>query len=133
MAMVPSGPAHTFAETRMKGETLMQHKDLNQLLCAATINVRFRETLLRDPAQAIAAGYFGHTFSLTPEERELVIGIQAQQLEDFAAQVYCWISGNNSGSGHNDHRKNGNGHRQDATPLSDYFVDLSRARVPVPA
>jgi len=112
----------------------MKHKALNQLLCAATVNVRFRETLLRDPAQAIATGYFDHTFALTPEERELVIGIQAQQLEDFAAQVYRWISGGNNGNGHSDHKKNGNGngHRRDALFSSDY-VDLYRAGVPVHA
>ena len=45
----------------------MKHKGLNQLLCAATVNNRFRETLLHNPAQAIATGYFDHTFSLTPE------------------------------------------------------------------
>ena len=39
----------------------MNHKSLNELVCAATVNVRFRETLLRDPAKAIAAGY--HTLN----------------------------------------------------------------------
>ncbi len=78
----------------------MQHKSLNQLLCAATVNGRFRETLLHDPAKALAAGYCDHTFALTPEERELVLGIQARRLEDFAAQVYGWLSAN------------GNGHKQ---------------------
>lgn len=90
----------------------MKHKSLNQLLCAATVNVRFREALLRDPAQAIAAGYFDHSFSLTPEERAMVVGIQAQRLEDFAAQVYHWISGGSAGNGYNGngHNGNGNGH-----------------------
>jgi len=81
----------------------MNHKSLNQLLCAATVNRRFCQTLLQNPSQAIATGYLGQTFALSPEERELVTGIRAQQLEDFAAQVYCWIS---SGS------RNGNGHLQ---------------------
>jgi len=75
----------------------MKHKSLNQLICAATINGRFRDLLLRDPAQAIAAGYYDHGFSLTPEERNLVIGIRARKLEDFAAQVYQWVSGTGSG------------------------------------
>ena len=75
----------------------MMHRGLNQLLCAATVNVRFRETLLRNPTQAIATGYFNHRFSLTPDEHRLVTGIQANQLEDFAAQVYCWISSNTGG------------------------------------
>jgi hypothetical protein len=77
----------------------MKHKGLNQLLCAAVVNTKFRETLLRSPAQAIASGYLEHSFSLTPEEKKLVIDIQAPQLEDFATQIYRWISGN--GNGHN--------------------------------
>lgn len=72
----------------------MKHKSLNQLLCAAVINGRFREILLRDPAQALASGYYEHSFSLTAEERDLVMGIRAQKLEDFAEQVHRWISGN---------------------------------------
>jgi len=95
----------------------MKHKDLNQLLCAATVNGRFRETLLRNPAQAVAMGYLDHTFSLTPEEKEMVISIQARQLEDFAAQVYHWISGDG----------NGNGHQHSTLNAIESFVDLSRA------
>jgi hypothetical protein len=78
----------------------MQHKSLNQLLCAATVNGRFRETLLCNPAKALATGYGEHTFALTSEERELVLGIQAHRLEDFAAQVYGWLSTNGNGNGH---------------------------------
>jgi hypothetical protein len=70
----------------------MKHTSLNQLLCAAAINRQFREVLLRDPAQALATGYQGQTFALTPEERQVVTGIQAEQLADFAAQVYGWMS-----------------------------------------
>jgi hypothetical protein len=80
----------------------MQHKSLNQLLCAATVNGRFRETLLHNPAKALASGYCDHTFALTPEERELVLSIQAHRLEDFAAQIYGWLltKGNGNGNGH---------------------------------
>lgn len=131
----------------------MKHKSLNQLLCAATVNVRFREVLLRDPAKAIATGYFDHSFALTPEETELVCGIQAKGLEDFAAQVYHWISGaapanghNGNGqhrssqnaavmsgrygynglgrNGHNGNGHNGNGHKQDLLTPADGTVDL---------
>lgn len=110
----------------------MKHKGLNQLLCAATVNNGFRETLLHNPAQAISTGYFDHTFSLTPEERDLVISIQAQKLEDFAAQVYHWISGygNSNGNGKNG---NGNGHRQKTRVTAEPYVELYNARVPVPA
>lgn len=112
----------------------MNHKSLNQLLCAATVNVRFRETLLRDPAKAIASGYFDHSFALTEEEQDLVIGIQAQRLEDFAAQIYHWISdsGNGfNGNGRNGKKYNGNGRNgtgQKRDPLpADTMVDVYRA------
>ena len=114
----------------------MKHKGLNQLLCAAVVNDRFCETLLRNPAQALALGYYDHTFSLTAEERDMVIGIHAQKLEDFAAQVHRWISGN--GDGRSDRRsgryssheaRNGNGkHKQLGT--KERLVELYRAPVP---
>jgi hypothetical protein len=91
----------------------MKHKGLNQLVSAATVNGRFCNALLRNPAQALAVGYFGHSFSLTPEERDLVVGIQAQRLEDFAAQVYSWMrlgGKNHNGNGYNGNGHNGNGH-----------------------
>ena len=118
----------------------MNHKSLNELVCAATVNVRFRETLLRDPAKAIASGYFGHSFALTQEERDLVVGIQAKGLEDFAAQVYNFVSGNgngttpsryghngHNGNGHNGNGRNGNGRKKELVPSADTLVDLYRA------
>lgn len=85
----------------------MKHKGLNQLLSAATINNRFCDTLLHDPAEALTAGYFGQAFSLTPEERDLVIGIHAQRLEDFAEQIHCWMRLNRNGHSGNGHGNNG--------------------------
>jgi hypothetical protein len=87
----------------------VNHMGLNQLLCAAVVNNQFRETLLRDPGKAIATGYLDHNFTLTPEERDLVIDIKAAKFEDFAAQVYDWVSGNGGGYG-----LNGNGRRLQA-------------------
>jgi len=78
----------------------MKHRSLNQLLCAATVNGRFCETLLRNPAQAISVGYFNHSFALTPEERDMVVSIRAHRLEDFAAEVYRWLSTSGNGNGH---------------------------------
>lgn len=104
----------------------MNHKGLNQLLCAALVNDQFRDVLLRDPAQALATGYFDQTFSLTSEEQDLVIDIRAQRLEDFAAQVYRWISGDGSRRG-NGHK--GNGHGYDPLDSTEAFVDLYRAGV----
>jgi len=74
----------------------VNHRGLNQLLCAAVVNERFRTTLLRNPAQALEAGYCGHSFVLTTEEQALVVSIRAGQFEEFAAKVHSWISGNGS-------------------------------------
>ncbi len=104
----------------------MQHKALNQLLCAATVNVQFRETLLHNPAQAIATGYLGHQFCLTPEERDMVLGIQAGGLEDFAAQVYHWISRNGTG-------KKGLKHGPDLLVPADPYGEPYRVGLSVPA
>jgi hypothetical protein len=106
----------------------MNHKGLNQLLCAAIVNDRFRDVLLRDPAQALATGYFDQSFSLTSEEQDLVTDIRAQRLEDFAAQVYRWISddGSHRGNGHN-----GNSRGYNPLDSTEPFVDLYRAGVTV--
>jgi hypothetical protein len=81
---------------------------LNQLLCAATVNSRFRDVLLRDPARALSTGYYGQSFALTSEEEALVLGIRAHRLEDFAAQVFEWLSASthsHDGSGRGTTRK----------------------------
>ena len=119
----------------------MSHKGLNQLLCAAVINQRFRETLLHNPAQAISAGYLGQSFSLTPEERNMVVDIRVRQLEEFAGQVHAWISGNGSGNGYrvnslNGKGNNGNGtigrhgHKHNPPRSAEPFFDLVRAPIP---
>jgi len=86
----------------------MNHKSLNQLVCAATVDRRFCDMLLRDPAGALTAGYLDHTFALTAEERDLVVGIRAHALEEFAEAVYHWIS-TEASPGRNGHGKT-NGH-----------------------
>ncbi len=117
----------------------MNHKSLNELLCAATVNARFRETLLHDPERAVAAGYFDHSFALTQEERDLVVNIQAQDLADFASQVYTFITGNGNGTtpsryahnvrngnGQNGNGRNGNGRKKELWTSADAMVDLYR-------
>lgn len=115
----------------------MQHKGLNQLLCAALINGRFRDTLLRNPARALATGYYDHTFPLTPQERDLVLDIKAQHIEDFAAQVHQWIADNGRSrgytlgtSGHSGLGRNGNGHKKTPLEALEPFVDSYHAPVP---
>ncbi|NIV36343.1 MAG: hypothetical protein GWN58_44945 [Anaerolineae bacterium] len=85
---------------------------------------------MRDPAKAIASGYFGHSFALTQEERDLVVGIRATGLEDFAEQVHRFISGNGKAParGRYGHGGNGrNGRKKDTLPPAEALVDLYRA------
>ncbi|HSJ56995.1 MAG TPA: hypothetical protein VLC95_07425 [Anaerolineae bacterium] len=112
----------------------MKHKSLNQLVCAATVDRHFCEMLLRDPASALTAGYLDHTFMLTPEERDLVVGIRAHALEDFAEAVYHWISteaspGRNGYGKSNGH--NGNGAR--GAGLESLWALAGSATVAAPA
>jgi len=67
--------------------------ELSRLVTAAVVNRKFCNLLLISPTVALAAGYNGESFHLTPEEQELVISIRASSLTDFAEQL--------SGNGHN--------------------------------
>ncbi len=70
----------------------MKHKALNQLVCAALVNDRFRKLLLNNPDQAIRRGYYGHSFILTSAEEQLLENIHTRKFEEFAENVYQWIS-----------------------------------------
>ena len=70
----------------------MNHKAINQLLSAALVDRRFSRTLLAEPEKAISTGYLDHRFDLTKEEFNLINSIHAKSLEEFARQVYDWIS-----------------------------------------
>ncbi len=54
---------------------------------AAVINKEFCDLLLTNPAAALASGFNGESFSLTPAEEELVLSIRASSLADFAQQL----------------------------------------------
>lgn len=61
--------------------------ELSRLITAAVVNQKFCNLLLASPAIALAAGYNGESFRLTPGEQELVVSIRASSLTDFAIQV----------------------------------------------
>jgi hypothetical protein len=60
---------------------------LNRVFAAAIINQQFCEMLLQNPHQALQNGYLGETFSLSKEERDLIISTRAETLSDLAKQV----------------------------------------------
>jgi hypothetical protein len=62
-------------------------KNLNRLLNAAVVNPRFRCLLLSDPVAALAAGYNGENFQLTPAEFAAVTSLRVSTVRDFATQL----------------------------------------------
>lgn len=62
-------------------------QEYSRILSAAVVNARFCQALLKNPAQAIASGYWGEKFHLGNEERQRVASIQAKSLADFATQL----------------------------------------------
>jgi hypothetical protein len=62
-------------------------KNLNRLLSAAVVSPRFCRLLLSNPAAALAAGYNGECFQLTPAEYAVVTSVCATDIHDYAAQL----------------------------------------------
>ena len=67
---------------------------LSQVFAAAVVNQQFCNVLLQDPSIALQKGYMGQTFSLSQEEKDLIISIQANSLSDLAKQVNRSLMGN---------------------------------------
>lgn len=61
--------------------------ELNRLFCAAIVNRRFQQYLLRDPLGAVDAGYNDERFELTDQERQALQSVRASSIEELAAQV----------------------------------------------
>jgi hypothetical protein len=72
--------------------TIQNPRELNRLLSAAIVNPTFCKKLLQDPSGAIASGYHGQQFALTPEEISLVSGVKAKGLQDLAAHIAGWLT-----------------------------------------
>lgn len=62
-------------------------REISRLLAAAVVSHKFSHLLLNDPRTALASGYNGESFQLSPEETKLVMSINASSLHDFASQL----------------------------------------------
>jgi hypothetical protein len=62
-------------------------KNINRLLSAAVVSPRFQQLLLNDPIAALALGYNGEKFHLTPAEYAAVTSLRVNSIRDFAAQL----------------------------------------------
>ena len=63
------------------------HPEVSRLLAAAIVNRHFRHLLLSDPIQALDRGYQGENFFFTRSERDLIVSIQANSLQELAEQL----------------------------------------------
>lgn len=64
-----------------------QSPGLSRMFAAAVVNRQFCEMLLNNPQEALRKGYLGETFTLTKDECELIVSIQARSLADLARQI----------------------------------------------
>ena len=60
---------------------------VQRLIAAAVVNREFRERLLCEPEWALSNGYMGQSFSLTDQERTIVVTVRARDLTEFAQKV----------------------------------------------
>jgi len=63
----------------------MSFDALQTLVGTAIVDRNFCDLLLRSPADAVRG------FDLSDEERDLVCGIRAMDLQQFAAQLHWWL------------------------------------------
>jgi hypothetical protein len=68
-------------------EKTQSHPEFSRLLSAAVVSQRFCQLLLSHPEEALAVGCNGESFSLSPQEKALVLAIQADDLQGFACQL----------------------------------------------
>lgn len=68
---------------------------LARLLAAAVINKRLRRMLLANPSTAVAAGYQGETFNLSPAEQSVLLALKANTLSEFAKMLLQAIDEHN--------------------------------------
>jgi hypothetical protein len=60
---------------------------LSRVFAAAVVNRQFCDMLLNNPQEALRNGYLGETFTLTKDECDLIVSIQARSLADLARQI----------------------------------------------
>lgn len=62
----------------------IQSIGLSRMFAAAVVNQQFCEMLLTNPQEALRKGYLGETFTLTKDERDLIVSTRARSLGDLA-------------------------------------------------
>ena len=86
-------------EPGVRAHQISFSRGLNRLLSAAVASSRFGRMLLADPIAAVAAGYSGERFHLTPDEFACLSAIRATSLREFAAQLVSKMQGERAPAG----------------------------------
>jgi len=72
----------------------MSDHSLNDIMCLALIDGKFRHTLLNDVANVV------EEFDLDPEERDILKAIKAECVTEFARELHTWMLQRHRGNGH---------------------------------
>jgi len=72
----------------------MSDRTLNDIMCLALVDGKFRDTLLTD-ATGVMEG-----FDLDPEEEDILKAIKAESVTDFARKLHTWMSERPRGNSH---------------------------------
>ena len=75
------------------GKPASTRTGLHRLFAAAIVSDQFRETLLKQPEEALAKGYLGQTFTLTDRECLIIKSTRADTLTDLAQKVNRALKG----------------------------------------
>ena len=72
----------------------MSDRTLNDIMCLALVDGKFRDSLLADATDAV------EEFDLDPEEQDILKTIKADSVTDFARKLHTWMSERPRGNGH---------------------------------
>jgi hypothetical protein len=72
----------------------MSDHTLNNIMCLALVDGKFRRTLLTDVANAV------EEFDLDPEELDILSAIKADSVTEFARKLHVWMLERHRGNGH---------------------------------
>jgi len=72
----------------------MSDHALNDIMCLAVIDGKFRHILLTDVVNAV------EEFDLGPEEQDILTGINADSVTEFAQRLHAWMLERQRGNGH---------------------------------
>jgi hypothetical protein len=72
----------------------MSDHTLNDVMCLALIDGKFRRTLLTNVADVV------EEFDLDPEEQDILTAIRADSVTEFARELHTWMLERHGGNGH---------------------------------